>query len=102
MTKRLRADDGVHFTAAGYELIAERIVGLMLAATANARASAERGPPRRCPGSQLTERLVAGNALLNDGFDAVTLAHRCRRGASIPSPVSAVRLGRPERRVCAA
>jgi hypothetical protein len=36
-TQRLRADDGIHFTAAGYELIAEKIVGLMSAAAANAR-----------------------------------------------------------------
>ncbi len=41
-TKRLRADDGIHFTAAGYELIAERIVGLMSAAAANAPASGAR------------------------------------------------------------
>jgi len=40
-TKRLRADDGIHFTAAGYELIAERIVGLA-AAAANAPASGAR------------------------------------------------------------
>jgi hypothetical protein len=37
MTQRLRADDGIHFTAAGYELIAEKIVGLLSAAAANAR-----------------------------------------------------------------
>ncbi len=36
-TQRLRADDGIHFTAAGYELIAEKIVSLMSAAAANAR-----------------------------------------------------------------
>jgi hypothetical protein len=36
-TQRMRADDGIHFTAAGYELIAEKIVGLMSAAAANAR-----------------------------------------------------------------
>ena len=36
-TQRLRADDGIHFTAAGYELIAERIVGLLSVAAANAR-----------------------------------------------------------------
>lgn len=36
-TQRLRADDGIHFTAAGYELIAEKIVGLFSAAAANAR-----------------------------------------------------------------
>ncbi|HEV8680759.1 MAG TPA: DUF459 domain-containing protein [Stellaceae bacterium] len=37
ITQRLRTDDGIHFTAAGYELIAERIVGLFSAAAANAR-----------------------------------------------------------------
>jgi len=36
-TQRLRADDGIHFTAAGYELIAERLVGMFSAAAANAR-----------------------------------------------------------------
>jgi uncharacterized protein len=36
-TQRLRADDGIHFTAAGYELIAEKIVGLFSAAVANAQ-----------------------------------------------------------------
>ncbi len=36
-TQRLRTDDGIHFTAAGYELIAEKIVGLFSAAAANAR-----------------------------------------------------------------
>lgn len=35
-TQRLRTDDGIHFTAAGYELIAEKIVGL-LSTTAEAR-----------------------------------------------------------------
>ena len=28
VTRRLRADDGIHFTAAGYELIADRIISL--------------------------------------------------------------------------
>lgn len=37
MTQRLRADDGIHMTAAGYELVAEKIVGLFSAAAANAR-----------------------------------------------------------------
>jgi hypothetical protein len=36
-TQRLRGDDGIHFTAAGYELIAEKIVGLFSATAANAR-----------------------------------------------------------------
>jgi hypothetical protein len=29
VTTRMRADDGIHFTAAGYEMIAEKIVGLL-------------------------------------------------------------------------
>jgi uncharacterized protein len=41
VTTRLRADDGIHFTAAGYELIAEKIIGLLStsasASTANAQ-----------------------------------------------------------------
>jgi hypothetical protein len=36
-TQRMRADDGIHMTAAGYELVAEKIVGLFSAAAANAR-----------------------------------------------------------------
>jgi len=36
-TQRLRGDDGIHFTSAGYELIAEKIVGLFSAAAANVR-----------------------------------------------------------------
>jgi hypothetical protein len=32
VTERLRADDGIHFTAAGYELIAQRIIGTLGAA----------------------------------------------------------------------
>jgi hypothetical protein len=36
-TERLRADDGIHFTAAGYELIADKIVGLLSTSAANAR-----------------------------------------------------------------
>jgi hypothetical protein len=36
-TERLRADDGIHFTAAGYELIAEKIVGLLTTSAANVR-----------------------------------------------------------------
>ncbi len=42
MTERLRADDGIHFTAAGYELIAEKIVGLISAEAANAPVSGAR------------------------------------------------------------
>lgn len=37
VTQRLRGDDGIHFTAAGYELIAEKIVGMLSASAANAR-----------------------------------------------------------------
>jgi hypothetical protein len=29
VTTRMRADDGIHFTAAGYEMIAEKIIGLL-------------------------------------------------------------------------
>lgn len=36
-TQRLRGDDGIHFTAAGYELIAEKVVGLLSAFAANER-----------------------------------------------------------------
>jgi hypothetical protein len=36
-TERLRADDGIHFTAAGYELIADKIIGLLSTSAANAR-----------------------------------------------------------------
>ncbi len=36
-TQRLRADDGNHFTVAGYEVIAEKIVGLLSATGGNAR-----------------------------------------------------------------
>ena len=36
-TQRLRTDDGIHFTAAGYELIAEKIVGLFSTVAANGR-----------------------------------------------------------------
>jgi hypothetical protein len=36
-TQRLRTDDGIHFTAAGYELIAEKLVDLLSSSAANAR-----------------------------------------------------------------
>jgi hypothetical protein len=36
VTQRLRGTDGIHFTAAGYELIAEKIVGRLAAAAAAA------------------------------------------------------------------
>ena len=42
-TERLRGDDGIHFTAAGYELIAEKIVGL-LSTAANAAAAPAAAP----------------------------------------------------------
>ena len=35
-TQRLRTDDGIHFTAAGYELIAEKLVELLATSAANA------------------------------------------------------------------
>jgi hypothetical protein len=37
VTERLRADDGIHFTAAGYELIAQKIIGALGSAAANAK-----------------------------------------------------------------
>jgi hypothetical protein len=37
VTGRLRADDGIHFTAAGYELIAQKIIGTLGSAAANAK-----------------------------------------------------------------
>lgn len=37
VTQRLRADDGIHFTSAGYELIAEKIVGLLSTSAENTR-----------------------------------------------------------------
>jgi hypothetical protein len=37
VTERLRADDGIHFTAAGYELIAQKIIGSLGSAAANAQ-----------------------------------------------------------------
>ena len=37
VTTRMRADDGIHFTAAGYEVIAEKIIGLLSTAAANAK-----------------------------------------------------------------
>jgi uncharacterized protein len=36
-TERLRNDDGIHFTAAGYELIAERVISVLPQFTANGR-----------------------------------------------------------------
>jgi len=36
-TQRLRTDDGIHFTAAGYELIAEKLLGLLTQSAANSR-----------------------------------------------------------------
>ena len=37
VTERLRADDGLHFTAAGYELIAQKIIGTLGSVEANAK-----------------------------------------------------------------
>src|SRR5579884_230552 len=42
VTRRLRADDGIHFTPAGYELVADKIAGLFPATAADA---AERTAP---------------------------------------------------------
>ena len=56
MTERLRADDGIHFTAAGYELIAQRIIGTLglgrgeMRFSRHARESGHPGPaPRMRP-----------------------------------------------------
>jgi len=46
VTQRLRGTDGIHFTSAGYELIAEKIVGQL--ATPAPPAKAEE-PPRETP-----------------------------------------------------
>jgi uncharacterized protein len=35
-TERLRGDDGIHFTAAGYEVVAEKLLGVMAASAASA------------------------------------------------------------------
>ena len=37
VTERLRNDDGIHFTAAGYELIAERVISVLPSQQANGR-----------------------------------------------------------------
>jgi len=37
VTERLRNDDGIHFTAAGYELIAERVISALPSLQANGR-----------------------------------------------------------------
>ena len=37
VTERLRNDDGIHFTAAGYELIAERVLSVLPSLQANGR-----------------------------------------------------------------
>ncbi len=37
VTERLRNDDGIHFTSAGYELIAEKIISVLPSLQANAR-----------------------------------------------------------------
>jgi hypothetical protein len=37
VTERLRNDDGIHFTAAGYELIAERVISVLPSLQANGR-----------------------------------------------------------------
>ena len=49
MTQRLRGVDGIHFTAAGYELIAEKIVGHLAAPAppAKAEATGRRARPSR-------------------------------------------------------
>jgi hypothetical protein len=37
VTGRLRADDAIHFTAAGYELIAQKIIATLGSVEANAK-----------------------------------------------------------------
>jgi hypothetical protein len=37
VTERLRNDDGIHFTSAGYELIAERVISVLPSQQANGR-----------------------------------------------------------------
>ena len=37
VTGRLRADDGIHFTAAGYELITQKSIGTLGSVEANAK-----------------------------------------------------------------
>ena len=44
-TERLRGDDGIHFTAAGYELIAEKIVGLLSTSASASPATAPAPAP---------------------------------------------------------
>jgi len=41
-TQRLRTDDGIHFTAAGYELIADKLLGLLTRSAANSPAANSR------------------------------------------------------------
>lgn len=50
-TERMRADDGIHFTAPGYELIAEKIIGLAAAAasTSTAASAPEAAEPASAP-----------------------------------------------------
>jgi len=51
-TQRLRADDGIHFTAAGYELIAEKLLGMLSTSAANAaRGGAAAGVASQAAGS---------------------------------------------------
>ena len=37
VTERLRNDDGIHFTSAGYELVAERVISVLPSLQANER-----------------------------------------------------------------
>ena len=53
MTQRLRGVDGIHFTAAGYELIAEKIVGQLAAPAPPAKAQ---NRPSRRPMAALPSR----------------------------------------------
>jgi hypothetical protein len=37
VARRLRADDGIHFPAAGYELIAQKVIGTLGRVETNAK-----------------------------------------------------------------
>ena len=57
VTARMRADDGIHFTAAGYEVIAEKIIGLLStsAAATNAPNPQASNLPSSTPQTQTTQ-----------------------------------------------
>jgi uncharacterized protein len=64
-TERMRADDGIHFTAPGYELIAEKIVALLAAPVpppGNAAAAAPASAPAAAPGPNAVTPAAAAAA----------------------------------------